>query len=395
MQGRVFSCLLLFGFHTVLSEIFDVFGPDDPITVSVGEDVVLECQVVPAISLNTLEVRWFTSDSASPVHLYTGGQDRPDVQDKDYQGRTELFKDEFPRGNASLKLKKIKVSDEGSYLCYIDSKTHHDQAVIDLNVEEFGDWPWVHVEENSKGGLCVVCQSDGWYPEPLIHWVNGKGEDVTAQSETEFIMDSTGLITVQSRINVTSDSVNKFSCFMENQFLSKIQEAHLQISDEFFPRVSAWLVSFWVFVVLVIMAIAVDVMIHRKEDKKIKALGREHWIQIDGYHKNGIELMCESNGWFPQPQISWTDGNGQNLTAPSEINYQRDSNGLVNVQSSVTVTKDATNSFKYLIQNKLLKEEQEAAIQIAGRFMIKYSFIFKINTLFTNSIKTIYTAVRT
>ncbi|XP_072406080.1 butyrophilin subfamily 1 member A1-like isoform X2 [Chiloscyllium punctatum] len=290
MQGRVFSCLLLFGFHTVLSEIFDVFVPDDPITVSVGEDVVLECQVVPDISLNTLEVRWFTSDSASPVHLYTGGQDRPDVQDKDYQGRTELFKDEFPRGNASLKLKKIKVSDEGNYTCYIDSKTHHDQAVIDLKVEEFGHQPWVHVEESSKGRLCVVCQSDGWYPEPLIHWENGKGEDVTAQSETEFIQDSTGLITVQSHINVTSDSVNKFSCFMGKQFFSKIQEAHLQISDEFFPRVSAWLVIFWVFVVLVITAIAVDVMIHRKEDKKIKEL--EWFFTLEGYDK--VELNCVS-----------------------------------------------------------------------------------------------------
>ncbi|GCC18945.1 hypothetical protein chiPu_0018133, partial [Chiloscyllium punctatum] len=248
-------------------EIFDVFVPGDPITVSVGEDVVLECQVVPDISLNTLEVRWFTSDSASPVHLYTGGQDRPDVQDKDYQGRTELFKDEFPRGNASLKLKKIKVSDEGNYTCYIDSKTHHDQAVIDLKVE------------------------DGWYPEPLIHWENGKGEDVTAQSETELIKDSTGLITVQSRINVTSDSVNKFSCFMENQFFSKIQEAHLQISDEFFPKINVvdiWLVIFWVFVVLVIMAIAVDVMIHRKEDKKIKEL--EWFFTLEGYDK--VELNC-------------------------------------------------------------------------------------------------------
>ncbi|XP_072405872.1 butyrophilin subfamily 3 member A2-like [Chiloscyllium punctatum] len=99
-----------------------------------------------------------------------------------------------------------------------------------------------------------------------------------------------------------------------------------------------------------------------------EALGREHWIQIDGYRKNGIQLMCESNGWFPQPQISWTGGNGQNLTAQSEINYRRDSNGLVNVQSSVAVTKDATNSFKCLLQNKLLKEEQEAEIQIADGF---------------------------
>ncbi|XP_048376140.1 butyrophilin subfamily 1 member A1-like isoform X2 [Stegostoma tigrinum] len=274
MKRRHLSIVLLLGFHTVLSETFNVFGKDDPIIVSVGEDAVLECQLVSDISLDTLDVRWFTSDSASPVHLYTDGQDRPDVQDKGYQGRTELFKDEFSHGNASLKLKNIKISDEGSYTCSIDSKTRHDEAVIDLRVAEFGQRPWVDLEENDKEGLCVVCRSDGWYPEPLIQWVDGKG-DVTAQSETEFIQDPTGLITVQSHINVKSDSVNEFSCFIENQLLSKRREAHLQISDEFFLKinvVNVWLVIFWVLVSLVIMAVTVDVMVHRNEDKKIKEL---------------------------------------------------------------------------------------------------------------------------
>ncbi|XP_059495460.1 butyrophilin subfamily 1 member A1-like [Stegostoma tigrinum] len=303
MQGRHLSIVLLLGFHTVLSEIFHVFVPDYPITVSVGEDVVLDCQVVPDISLDTLEVRWFISNSASQVHLYTGGQDRPDVQDKGYQGRTELFKDELPRGNASLKLKKIEVSDEGIYTCFIKSKTHHDQAVIALKVAEFGQRPWVDVEENNKG-LCVVCRSDGWYPEPLIQWVDGKG-DATVQSETEFIQDPTGLITVQSRINVQSDSVNKFSCFIENQLLSKRREAHLQISDEFFPRVNAWLVCFLVFLGLVIAAITIDVIVHRKEDEKIKEL--QEFLTLEGFNKleiNRVSVTLDVETAYPELEVS-------------------------------------------------------------------------------------------
>ncbi|XP_067865041.1 butyrophilin subfamily 1 member A1-like [Heterodontus francisci] len=100
----------------------------------------------------------------------------------------------------------------------------------------------------------------------------------------------------------------------------------------------------------------------------IVGLGREHWIQIEGYHQNGIQLVCESNGWLPQPQVLWTGGDGQNLTTQSKINYHRDSKGLVNVQSNVAVTRDSTNRFKCLIRNNLLKKEQEATIQIAGDF---------------------------
>ncbi|XP_038672924.1 butyrophilin-like protein 10 [Scyliorhinus canicula] len=270
MKRRCFSLVFLLVFHSVQSERFRVLVPDDPIVVTVGDDIVLECQLVPDISLDNLEIRWFTSDSASPVHLYSNGQDRPDVQDKAYRGRTELFKDEFPRGNASLKLKKIKASDGGSYTCFIGSKTYHDEAVIHLEVGGFGHRPWMQLEENNKDGLRIVCKSDGWYPDPVIRWEDGNGQDVTAQSEWEFLKDSRGLITVQSHIDVTSDSVNRFSCFMENRLLRKRREAHVQISDEFFPKINVWLVIFWVVASLVVLAVAADVLVHRKEDQRIQ-----------------------------------------------------------------------------------------------------------------------------
>ncbi|XP_038672913.1 butyrophilin subfamily 3 member A1-like [Scyliorhinus canicula] len=272
-----------------VTERFRVLVPDDPIVVTVGDDIVLECQLVPDISLDNLEIRWFTSDSASPVHLYSNGQDRPDVQDKAYRGRTELFKDEFPRGNASLKLKKIKASDEGSYTCFIGSKTYHDEAVIHLQVGGFGHRPWMQLEENNKDGLRIVCKSDGWYPDPVIRWEDGNGQDVTAQSEWEFLKDSRGLITVQSHIDVTSDSVNRFSCFMENRLLRKRREAHVQISDEFFPKINVWLVIFWVVASLVVLAVAADVLVHRKEDKRIQEL--QLFCTLEGYDEVAINCV--------------------------------------------------------------------------------------------------------
>ncbi|XP_078073392.1 butyrophilin subfamily 1 member A1-like [Mustelus asterias] len=101
---------------------------------------------------------------------------------------------------------------------------------------------------------------------------------------------------------------------------------------------------------------------------KVGGLGHEHWIQIEGYHKNGIQLVCESNGWFPKPELMWTGGDGQKLTAQPQLRFQEDSEGLVTVQSNVAVTKDSSTRFRCLIQNNLLRKEQEATIQISDAF---------------------------
>ncbi|XP_059495471.1 butyrophilin subfamily 3 member A3-like isoform X4 [Stegostoma tigrinum] len=230
MEGVHLILLLLFGIPCSVYGDFRVSGPGRPVVAVVGEDAVLECYLVPKVFANNMVVRWFKSGIRLPVHSYRNGQDNTAAQHEDYKKRTELFKDEVSKGNVSLRIKNIRVFDEGKYLCTIDDKTAFEETTIEL---------------------------------------------------------------------------------------------------------------------------------------KVGAVGREHWIQVDGYHKNGIRLVCESNGWFPQPQISWTGGNGQNLTAKSEINNRRDSKGLVNVQSSVIVTKDPTNNFKCLTHNHLLKEEQKADIQIA------------------------------
>uniref|UniRef100_UPI00398E34B6 butyrophilin subfamily 1 member A1-like n=1 Tax=Pristiophorus japonicus TaxID=55135 RepID=UPI00398E34B6 len=281
MKRRCFGILFLLSLQTAIPEKFNVIGPERPIIISVDEDVVLQCQLEPGMSLDNLEVRWFKSDFTSPVHLYTGGQDQPNVQDKAYQGRTELFKEEFPRGNASLKLKKIKASDEGTYTCFIDSKSNYEEAVINLKVGGIGHQPWIHLEGINNQGVHLVCKSDGWYPEPDVQWLAGSGQVVTPQSVTTHKRDSSGLFTVLTQIDVTSDSVNRFSCLIQNSLLNKEEEAHLQISEAFFPKVNTWLVIFWVAAVLVITAIALDIIFHRRKLRKIKEL--QLFCALEGY----------------------------------------------------------------------------------------------------------------
>ncbi|XP_069775658.1 butyrophilin subfamily 1 member A1-like isoform X2 [Narcine bancroftii] len=289
MRGRCFWIQILLVPAVVMAREFFVVGPSKPTMITAGEDVVLECQMLPVASLDALEVRWFRSSPDSIVHLYTNGHDQPGVPDEAYHGRTELFQEEFPRGNASLLLKRTKVSDAGSYTCSIESSSHREQAVMLLQVAAFGIQPWIHLEENNKQSLRVVCQSDGWFPHPRVWWIDGSGQDVTALSNTRFTESSRKLITVHSHINVTSDSVNKYSCFFRSGLLGKTREAHLQISDDFFIKVDAWLVVFWVLASLVVTAAAFNVMIHRKEDKVIKEL--QLFCSLEGYDEVDIGFV--------------------------------------------------------------------------------------------------------
>lgn len=65
-------------------------------------------------------VEWTRSDlNPRFVHVLRAGQDLVNIKNPSYMGRTSLFINELKKGNISLKLSKVKLSDEGTYECYI------------------------------------------------------------------------------------------------------------------------------------------------------------------------------------------------------------------------------------------------------------------------------------
>ncbi|KFQ29535.1 Butyrophilin subfamily 2 member A1, partial [Merops nubicus] len=67
-----------------------VAGPSGPVSVALGEDVVLPCHVSPAQSPGDTEVTWFREHFSPFVHRHRGGQDLYGEQMLHYQGRTKL-----------------------------------------------------------------------------------------------------------------------------------------------------------------------------------------------------------------------------------------------------------------------------------------------------------------
>ncbi|RXN12762.1 butyrophilin 3 [Labeo rohita] len=131
------TLLIISGITDSRSEQYEVVGPTDPVFAVAGEDVILPCSVKPNISVVDMRVEWFRLDlKDSQVHLYDDHEDRNTDQIQSYIGRTELNHQELQSGDASLKLSSVRVSDEGLYKCFIQSKSWFDDATVNVNVEE-------------------------------------------------------------------------------------------------------------------------------------------------------------------------------------------------------------------------------------------------------------------
>ena len=95
---------------------------------TLGDDIILPCHLVPGVDVTGKTLEW-TRPELDPrfVFVWRAGQDHVNLKNPSYKGRTSLYTDALKRGDISLKLSNVKLSDRGRYKCYIP----------DLNTESF------------------------------------------------------------------------------------------------------------------------------------------------------------------------------------------------------------------------------------------------------------------
>uniref|UniRef100_A0A8C0GZW7 Ig-like domain-containing protein n=1 Tax=Chelonoidis abingdonii TaxID=106734 RepID=A0A8C0GZW7_CHEAB len=124
------------------SESSRMVSPAKPLMVSVGEDALLPCHLSPRMNAEDMEVRWFRSSFPEVIHLYRDGKDQPEQQILEYQGRTELLRDNITEGSVVLRIHSIRPADEGQYSCFFQSSTFYGAALLELKVKihRLQDW---------------------------------------------------------------------------------------------------------------------------------------------------------------------------------------------------------------------------------------------------------------
>ncbi|XP_074873475.1 butyrophilin subfamily 1 member A1-like [Carettochelys insculpta] len=233
---------------------FTVSGPDRPVIVSLGGEAVLPCHLSPVMSAETMEVRWFRSQCSAVVHLYHNGQEQYGQQMPEYQGRTQLLKDDITSRRVSLRIRNIQPSDDGQYKCFFQSSVSYEDAILELQVADLGSAPAIYVEGHQDGGIRLVCRSSGWYPQPEVLWRDHRGQRLPSASENTS-PGANGLFQTETAIIITEESNQKVSCCVRNPRLNQQRESEISIAGLFFPRANPWLVV--LAVILALLAVLI------------------------------------------------------------------------------------------------------------------------------------------
>ncbi|XP_047669604.1 butyrophilin subfamily 1 member A1-like isoform X17 [Tachysurus fulvidraco] len=286
-SGKMLWCvtLILVSFITSQSESLQVIGPEEPLVAVAGEDLVLPCFIKPNTSAVDMTVEWFklyVKDSL--VHLYRDHEERNEAQAQSYRGRTSLYKEELQKGNTSLKLSDLRVSDEGEYKCLVEDKSWFDDITVKVIVEAQGSHPVIMMESfDNSGGINLVCESRGWNPEPDVLWLDREGVTLTAE-DTQIHRDTEGF-NVKRRISVYdySDS-NRFYCRLHQHH--HMMETEIIINSKVFGAWK-WIVGISVSACLIAVGLIVTaVFYHKKVMKKEKEYKERQIQRLEDVMKN-------------------------------------------------------------------------------------------------------------
>ncbi|XP_041841977.1 butyrophilin-like protein 2 [Melanotaenia boesemani] len=93
----------------------EIFCSSEPVVSFCGSSIVLQCHLEPQQDATDNTVKW--TQQSDVVHIRKGGKDVPGEQMERFEGPTSLFSEGLHKGNLSLQLSSLKLSDSGRYKC--------------------------------------------------------------------------------------------------------------------------------------------------------------------------------------------------------------------------------------------------------------------------------------
>ncbi|XP_036177410.1 selection and upkeep of intraepithelial T-cells protein 1-like isoform X1 [Myotis myotis] len=102
---------------------------------------------------------------------------------------------------------------------------------------------------------------------------------------------------------------------------------------------------------------------------KVAAIGSHPQLLVEVTKFGQLRLKCKSEGWFPQPKVQWTDSEGGEIPAETEIHTQ-DKGGLFHVTTSLLLRETSQKNLTCSIWNPELDQKKKEQLSIAGQFSL-------------------------
>ncbi|XP_058868331.1 butyrophilin-like protein 2 isoform X2 [Acipenser ruthenus] len=220
--------LLLLQVYSAYADNFKVEVPVEPVSAHVGSSVLLPCRISTGVNAVRMEVRWVKNGDET-VHVYVSGADLEGRQSPGFKGRTHLDKEALGAGNVSLQLNDVRVSDEGSYQCYVVSESWFTDSTMKLKVSALGRSPRFSLAGRLDSDVTLQCDSEGWFPKPELQWRNVKGADLTGRAVLTEKQGADGLFTLQSTLQISEQEADEITCLIRHGEERRVLESRVHI----------------------------------------------------------------------------------------------------------------------------------------------------------------------
>lgn len=97
---------------------------------------------------------------------------------------------------------------------------------------------------------------------------------------------------------------------------------------------------------------------------KVAALGSHPQFHVEVTESRQIQVVCKSEGWFPQPKVQWMDSEGREIPAESETHTQN-KGGLFHVTTSLLLKETSQKNLTCSVWNPVLNQKKEEQLSIA------------------------------
>ncbi|NP_001163808.1 butyrophilin subfamily 1 member A1 isoform X1 [Rattus norvegicus] len=221
---------------------FNVTAPQESVLAVVGSDAELTCRFSPNASSEQMELLWFRQTRSPAVLLYRAGQEQEGEQMTEYHGRATLVTARLLDGLATLRIRGVRVSDQGQYRCFLKDNDDSEEAAVHLKVAAVGSDPYISMKVQENGDMELECTSSGWYPEPQVQWRTANREMLPPTSESRN-PDTEGLFTVTASMMIRDNSIKNMSCCIQNILLGQGKEVEISLPAPFLPRLTPWIVA--------------------------------------------------------------------------------------------------------------------------------------------------------
>uniref|UniRef100_A0A3Q1ILK5 Ig-like domain-containing protein n=1 Tax=Anabas testudineus TaxID=64144 RepID=A0A3Q1ILK5_ANATE len=355
-------------FHLSLTQVCrgqsHLIGPSQPIVAELGDDIILPCQLNPAEDAAGMTLEW-TRPDLNPrfVHVWRSGQVLDGKTHKSFEGRTSLFINELKDGNISLKLSNVKLSDHGTYRCFIPAQDK--QMFVELvTVSGAVSSPLLTLVglDQATSGVVLQCESKGWYPEPELLWLDAEGKILSA-GPTETVRGPDDLYTVSSRLTVEKRHSNNITCRVQQKKSNQIRETQIHVPDDFFNIQSSFCaVTVGLTVTLAVCILFISLLVFFMWKKNMMKPKRRQWDESDKGEKQSLTKIKNKDQVFTEEEREKEQLMTREKITVKTKHIQQKQTELQQLQEKIQSTQQNLQTLNEKLENKKKELEKPTSL---------------------------------